>query len=111
MVLDETPHEVAVREVAGDRPPGSAAVGARHQVRREVAVLVVVEAHVDRLGVEEVGLDVVDECGPWDTGEVADLDRGPGVTTIGAHLQQPIVGSRPQQALTPFVAVLNCLNS
>ncbi len=73
VVLDQPPHEVAVRDIADDRCPARTAIGALHQIGRKVAVLVVVETHIDGIGVKEIGLDVVDEGGA-----ARRADRRPG---------------------------------
>ena len=102
VVLHQAPDQVAIRQVVGNRGPAPAAVGALEQVRLVVAVLVVVEGHVDRVGVEQVGLDVVDECRVRHARQVADLDLAPAlapilVGTVG-HLDQAVVGAGIQQS-------------
>ena len=63
----------ARRQIAGDRRPRPAAVGALEQVRREVAVLVVLERGVDRARVVLRRADARDVGVGRHAGELVDL--------------------------------------
>jgi hypothetical protein len=63
------------------------------RIRREVARLVVVEADVDRVGVVQVGLDVVDERER--SGTPRELPRlAPRLPAVLGDMDQPVVGAR-----------------
>ncbi len=97
VVLDDAPQDLSLRQVTGDRGPGPAAVGALQQVRGEVARLVVVDDRVDGIGVEEVGLQVVDEELHRHARQPVDL--APAPAAVLGHLDQPVVGAGVEQPL------------
>ncbi len=99
MVLHQTPHKVVLGQIAGHGAPTGATVGGLDQVGRKVAVLVVVESHVGGVGIVEIGDDVVDEGGVGDTGQIAHRDGLPVPTTIGADLDEAVIGTRPEHTL------------
>ncbi len=51
VILHEAPHDVPFREVAGDTGPATASIGALQHVGGEVAILVVIDNDVNRVGI------------------------------------------------------------
>ncbi len=99
VVLDRPPDQVPVRQVAGDGGPRAAPVRALHEVRREVAVLVVVERHVDGVPVVVVRLDVVHERHVRDVRHVAHLDPGPVLAPVLGDPDESVIGAGVDQVL------------
>jgi hypothetical protein len=97
VVLDDPPDDVTIRQIAGDRPPGPAPVGALQHIGIEISPFVVVEHHVRSVGIVEVGLDVVDKGALGDGSYL--FDPSPVGTAVLGHLDQTVVGTGVDQPL------------
>ena len=89
MILDERVGRAALGQVARDGFPRLAPVGAFEEIRLKIALFMVVEGGVDRVGVVLRGFDVVDVTHLGHAGKV--LDLAPGGPAVFAHLDQPVV--------------------
>ena len=95
MVLHYPPGNMAFRQVGGDALPRLTAVGGFQDIGCEIAALVVVHYHVDRVGVVQVGADVINEEVFRNTGQFIQLP--PVGATILADLDQAVIGARIEQ--------------
>ena len=97
MILHHAVDRTTLGQVAADRTPALAAVGALHHVGREITVLVVVEGGEDRIGVVQGSLE------PVDVGHLGDLagllDLPPVLAAVLGDLDQPVVGAGVDQPL------------
>ena len=86
MVLHYAPKQCAVRQVASQTAPCAAHVRSAKDVGLVIAGLVVVEYRQHRVGVEQVGLDVIDECCDGQAGQVLQFNAAPARSFIFGQL-------------------------
>ena len=58
----------------------------------------VVESHIDRVGIKQVGLDIVDKCRGRDALQAVDLYGAPAVAAVFSNLKQPVIGPHVDEA-------------
>jgi hypothetical protein len=97
MILHQTPDDMPLRQPVGDAGPGAAAIGASVHVRRQVTGLVVVHDRINRVGIVEVSLEVVDEEVVRHAGQP--LDGTPVGAAVLGNVDSPVVRTGVQQAL------------
>ena len=88
---------MALGQIAADAAPGPAAVRAAQDVGGEVAMLVVVNNHIDRVRVVQIGFDVVDEVLARHARQAS--AEAPVLAAVFADLDAPVIGSRVEQPL------------
>ena len=96
MVLYDAPQYVAFRQVVGDAAPRTTAVSTAQDIRRKITALVVVDNNVNRVGVVQIGFDVIDKKALGYAGQAIDLT--PRLAIVFAYLDQAIVGADIDQS-------------
>src|SRR6185295_19500365 len=91
VILGDRVGRAARGKIAGDRLPAAAAVGALEEIRREVAVLVILGGDIHGGGVVLGRADPGDVGIGRDAGQSVDLPPVPAA--VFADLNQPIIGA------------------
>ena len=93
MILNDSPCNCGIRDIAADRPPRLAPVSTFKQVGIEVAIFVIVQDDKNGIGIKQVRFDVVDKCCFRYTGQGTYFDLLPGYPTISGYLEKAIISS------------------
>ena len=99
MILHNPPNEMIIRYTLSNASPASTSIAADQQIGSEVSVLVIIQGHVNRIGIVQIGANIVHECGVGHTGQITDLNARPGTSTVISDLNQTVIGTGIEQIL------------